>query len=453
MTPEPAARAGSPVETSAAEWHRRIWHLAGPLILSNLAVPLLGAVDTAVVGHLPGPVPLGAVAVGAMILSFLYWGFGFLRMGTTGFTAQAWGAGDAAELRATLARALLLAGAIGLAAVALQGPIAWAAFALVEGSAEVEALAARYFAIRIWGVPAALANFVLWGWLLGVRRVRAMLVLQFVLNGLNIVLDLVFVLGFGWGVAGVAFATLVSEYTALAVGLALAARALARTSPAPDGWKRARILDRRRLVALVRVNGDIFVRSMCLMGAFAAFTALGARMGDAVLAANALLIQFQHFTAFGLDGFAHAAEALVGGAIGGRRRADYRGAVRASTLWAGLVALAYTAVYLALGTTLVDALTDVAAVREAAYAYLPWVVLLPVVSVWSFQLDGIFIGATRTPEMRNGMILSLAVFAGAAYVLIPLWGNHGLWLSLTLFMAARGVTLGLWLPRIAHSLA
>jgi MATE family multidrug resistance protein len=435
----------SDLPPSRREWHRRVWRLAGPIILSNMSVPLLGAVDTAVVGHLPDPVYIGAVAVGAIIFNFIYWGFGFLRMGTTGFTAQALGAGDGVEVRAIFGRGLIIGVGLGLCLVAAQIPIGLGAFGLIEASGEVERLAAAYYDIRIWGAPAALANYAVIGWLLGMQRTRTILVLQFLLNGLNIVLDLTFVLGFGWGVEGVALATLISEYCAAVAGLWIVFGLLRR-----DGgrWDYGRIFDRTRLVAFARVNGDIFIRTLCLIFAFSYFTAQSARMGDVLLAANAVLMHFQHFMAFGLDGFAFAAEALIGGAVGARDRRALRAAVSVSTQWAFAISALYVAVYAGLGTSIIAALTGIAEVRMAAATFLPWAIAAPLVSVWSYQLDGIFIGATRTGDMRNAMLVSLAAYLAAVHLLVPMLGNHGLWLALMVFMVARAATLALYYPRL-----
>ena len=242
-------------------------------------------------------------------------------------------------------------------------------------------------------------------------------------------------------------ATLIAEWSAALLGLTLVGRRVALG--AAGG---ARVFDAPRLLRMLRVNGDIFIRTLCLVTAFAWFTAEGARMGDVQLAANAVLLNFQTFMAYGLDGFAHAAEALVGAAIGARDRDAFRDAVRTSTKWAALIAAGFALAYLAAGGALIRTLTDIETVRRSAAAFLPWAIASPLVSVWSFQLDGIFIGATRTAEMRNGMIVSLAGFLALTAILVPLWGNHGLWLSFLLFMALRAATLALWMPRIASGL-
>jgi len=434
----------------AAAMHRRVWRLAAPIILSNLSIPLLGAVDTAVMGHLPGAAYIGGVAIGALIFSYVYWGFGFLRMGTTGLVAQAFGAEDADEVRAILARAWLLAAGLGAVILILQKPIGMIAFAILDSSEEVRDLASRYYAIRVWGAPATLMNYVALGWLFGMQRMRAALALSVFMNGVNIVLDLVLVIGLGWGIAGVAWATFLSEWSALGLGVWLIARGLRAFGGA---WHRPRILDGARIGALLKVNADIFVRTLCLVTAFAWFTAQGARMGDVLLAANAVLLNFQTFMAYGLDGFAHASEALIGGAIGARDPAALRSSVRVASLWALIVAALFSLVYFAAGPLIIFTMTDLQAVRSMALAFLPWAAISPLISVWSFQLDGIFIGATRTPEMRNGMLISLGIFLLAGWTLIPRLGNHGLWLALMLFMVARALTLGAWYPRIERGMA
>ena len=430
-------------------WNRRVWRLAGPIMVSNVSVPLLGAVDTAVVGHLPGAHNIGAVAVGALIFSIIYWGFGFLRMGTTGLTAQALGSGDADQARAYLMRGLALAMALGSCVLALQGPVAWAAFAIIEASANVEPLADAYFSIRVWGAPAALANYAMLGWFIGIQNTRAALAMQVAMNGVNMVLDLWFVLGLDWGVEGVAWATLISEVGAVALGAWL----VRRNAPAVGGrWRPDLILDKARFRRMIAINRDIFIRTLCLEAAFVLLTAIGARMGDVILAANAVLLLFQMFTSYALDSFAHAVEALAGSALGGRDRDEFRGAVRATSVWALVFSGGFALAYAVIGVILIGFITDVQEVRETALTYLPWAVVLPLLSVWSFQLDGIFIGTTRTAEMRNAMMISLVVFAAATAALVPSLGNHGLWLAFSGFMVARAVTLGVGYPALERSI-
>jgi MATE family multidrug resistance protein len=427
-----------------------VWRIAGPVMLSNVSVPLLGVVDTAVMGRLPEPYYIGAVALGALIFTYVYWGFNCLRMATTGFTAQALGAGDADEIRATLARGLLLAVVLGALVVALQGPIIAAALGLIDASPEVERLTGAYYDIRIWAVPAGLVNYVALGWFIGMRKARAMFGLQLFMNGLNMVLDLVFVLGLGWGVEGVAWASVIAEVSAALIALVLMRRTLEGVGGA---WRWEFILDRAPLARMLAVNRDIFLRTLCVVTAFAFFTAQGARMGDVVLAVNAVLLHFFTLMSFALDGFAYAAEALVGSAVGARDARAFRAAVRVSTAWALAFAVLFAAFFAIAGSAIVALITDLAGVRAAARAYLPWAAALPLVSVWSFQLDGIFVGATRGREMRNAMVLALAVFLVLTLVLVPPLGNHGLWLSILLFMVVRGLALGRHYPELARSVA
>jgi len=434
---------------SRAERHRRVWRLAAPIILSGLSVPLLGAVDTAVVGRLPDAAYIGGVAVGAMIFDFLYWGFGFLRMATSGFTAQAQGAGDEIETGAALDRSLILAFMLGFAILLLQAPAGMLAFSLLRGSPAVETQAHLYFTIRVWSAPATLGVYALLGWLLGRQRTDLVLLVELVLNSINILLDLLFVLGFGWGVAGVATASVLAEYAALAVGLGLAFR-LGHRFP---WWSaRARLLARERMTSLLSVNGNVFIRTLSLVFAVALFTAIGARLGDETLAANAILMNFFAFVSYGLDGFAHTAQTLVGAATGAGSRKDYREAIRDTTLWAFILAAAASLILALLGPWLIELYSVNGLVQSTAKTYLPWMVAMPLLSVWCFQLDGIFIGATRSREMRNGMLLALLGELVALWILVPLWGNHGLWLSMMIFVTLRGLTLGVWLPRIERSL-
>lgn len=420
--------------------YREAWRLAWPLILSNLSIPLLGIADTAVVGHLPEPHYLGAVAIGSVTFSVVYFVFGFLRMGTTGLTAQAFGRDDGAELRAGLGRALLLALAIAAVLLALGPGIVRAARVLFEPGARVAAEQDVYLYVRLIGVPAGLANMVLLGWLLGMQDARGPMALLIATNGVNIALDLWFVLGLGWGVAGVAAATVCAEYGGLALGLWLVRQ---RLRGVPGGWSWAAVRARAAFARLLALNRDIMLRSLSLEAAFLTFAALSSRQGELVLAANAVLLNFLTFAAFGLDGFAHAAEAMVGRHVGARSRAGFRAATRANLACALVLAVLLTLGFLLGGRAAIALMTGLAEVRAAAALYLPYVVVLPLVSVWAFLFDGIFIGATRTAEMRNGMAVALAVFLLAAWTLMGPLGNHGLWLAMLALMAARGLWLGL----------
>ncbi len=429
--------------------HRRVWQLAGPMILSNISVPLVGAVDTAVVGHLDAPHFIGAVAVGALIFSFLYWGFGFLRMGTTGFVAQAYGADDQREINLLLSRVMLLALAIGLLVVLFGRPVISLALALIDSTAQVEGLAREYASIRIFSAPATLCVFALTGVLIGLQNTKGALYLQLALNGSNILLDLLFVPVLQWGVAGVAWATLLSEYIALAVGCYLL-RDLIKQALGQLSW--VSILDAHSLKKLMVANADIFVRTLCLVFAFAYITAQGAKLGVLVLAVNAILLHLQSMMAYALDGFAFAAEALAGQAFGRRSKKYFMRAVRMTAIWGLISALVVTVIYALFGKAIIGLFTDQDAVLELAADYLPWVVILPLASVGSFLLDGIFIGTTQTAAMRNAMLVSTALFLLATLQLVPLWGNHGLLLSLCLFMLLRALSLAVYYPRILRQL-
>ena len=433
-----------------ARWHRRVLALAFPIVLANLTQPVLGAVDTAVAGHLDNASYLGGVALGGLFFSFVFWGFGFLRMGTTGLVAQAFGANDPAGVRSNVVRALLLAFVIGIVVLSLQTPLIGYTLRVIGGSAEVQQQARLYSQARIWAAPLALGNYVVLGWLLGTQRVRLALVTQVFINLVNIGAVLLYVYVFDWGIAGIGAATATADTLGFVLGAALLWQLRPRGIEALD---RASLVDRVALRRLVAINRDIFVRTLCLLGAFGWFAHLGARQSDTTLAANALLLNFQTFMAYGLDGFAHAAEALVGAAIGARDRDAFRQAVKVTMLWSALGALGFAVAYWVAGTWIIERLTDQAAVRAAAEAYLPWAALSPVVSVWGFLLDGVFIGATRTHELMKAMAVSLTVFVAASWGLMVPYGNHGLWVALLVFMAARGVTLMAYLPRAAASVA
>ncbi|RED49838.1 MATE family multidrug resistance protein [Aestuariispira insulae] len=420
-------------------WDREVWRLSLPIILSNLFVPLPGAVDTAVLGHLDEEVYIGAVAVSAMIFSFIYWGFGFLRMGTTGPAAQAWGAEKHQDFWLVLLRGLLLAAVFSVSLLILQNLIGLLSFSLVAASEGVETLAWDYYAIRIWGAPATLANYVIIGWFLGAQNARIPMILQVVVNLLNVALDLWFVMGLGMTVDGVAAATVIAEYCGLALGIYYI---LKHRASWPDvGISFCAILEMAPLKKMMLVNRDILIRTLCLVFAFAYFTAQGAQLGDTVLAANAVLMTFQSFTAFGLDGFAHATEALVGKAVGRGKAGEIRAAVRAALRLGVIMSLVVGVFYWLASAPLIGLFTDITAVAELASDYMIWLAVLPILSVWCFVYDGVFLGATRSQDLRNGMVISLIGYLAALHLLLPLIGNHGLWLALCVLMVLRGLTL------------
>ncbi|MEQ8335120.1 MATE family efflux transporter [Nisaea sp.] len=430
--------------------NRRVWKLAWPVVLSNLTVPLVGAVDTAVVGHLDAAYYIGGVALGTLLFNYIYWGFGFLRMGTTGFVAQAKGAGDGTEILASLGRALILSLLFGGLCLVLTVPMADVAFSILDGSPEVEEAARQYFMIRVWAAPAALCNFSVLGWLFGMQAMRGGLVQQLVINSVNIALNLTFVLGLGWGIEGVALATVIAQYAGLLVGAVLVWRLAPKAVRRPRFGELAAI---RRLKAMMAVNRDIFIRTLAVLTASAFFMNESAKLGDIVLAANAVFLIFKGVAGYGLDGYAHAAEALVGEAVGQRSRQRLRLAVVATTKGAAVLAVLMSVLFAVAGTTLIDLMTSIEGVRDVARTYLFWAAAMPLFAVWSFQLDGVFIGATRGAEMRNGMLIALAVFVAAAYPLIDLYGNHGLWAAYSLFLLVRAAILALYYPRLERGLA
>ncbi len=437
----PEAREAAAVE---AITHRRVLHIAVPIVLSNATVPILGAVDTGVVGQMGLAAPIGAVGLGAVLLSAFYWVFGFLRMGTVGLTAQAAGKGDDAEVAALLTRGLVIGAGAGVLVLALQVPLFWVAFQASPASAEVEALARAYMGIRVWSAPAAIALYAITGWLIAQERTRAVLVIQVWMNGLNILLDLWFVLGLGWCVEGVAIATFIAEWSGALLGLWFCRAVFAGVL-----WRAwSRVFDAAAWLHMFRVNRDILLRSLLLEGIFISFLFVGSSMGDVTLAANQVLIQFLMITAYGLDGFAFAAEALVGKAMGaGQRKVLRRGAVLTS-FWAGVVALGLTLVFALIGPWLIDTMTKAEDVQTQARVFLPYLLAVPILSFGAFMLDGIFIGATRTQDMRNMMALSFLIYGAAAVLMVPMIGNHGLWLALLISFVARTATLGWKYPAL-----
>lgn len=424
--------------------HRRVLNISLPIVLSNATVPILGLVDTGVVGQLGEAAPIGAVGIGAMILSALYWVFGFLRMGTAGLTAQAEGAGDRAEVIALLSRSLLIGGTAGLILILAQIPLFLGAFSISPASAEVESLAREYMAIRICSAPATIALYGITGWLIALERTRAVLLVQVLMNGANILLDLLFVLQFDMGVAGVGWATFIAEWMGLALGLWLCRDAFAGTA-----WRNAtRIFDTVRLKRMALVNTDILIRSVLLQAIFVSFLFWGAEFGDVQLAANQVLLQFLYVTAYAMDGFAFAAESLVGQALGAKRRAALRRAAVLTSLW-GLGTCAILALIFAVfGPALIDLMAKDVDVQAAGRVFLPYMIAAPLVGVASWMLDGIFIGATRTADMRNMMVLSTLIYFASVLPLMALFGNHGLWLGLLISFAARGATLGWRYPAL-----
>ena len=431
--------------------YRAIAHRAWPIILANAAVPLLGLVDTAVIGNTGNTQQLGAIALGALIFNFVYWSFGFLRMSTTGFTAQAAGANNSVQVRAILGRALMTALVISAVILLLQGWLGTAIFALLQASSEVEGLARDYFFIRLWGAPASLATFALLGTLVGLGKSGRLLAVQVFLNGTNAILDIIFAGWMGWGVQGIAYGTLIAEWATFILALCIVVQMLRKEwSDDTPFWNWNLIVDRQALVQMISANRDIMIRTLFLVLSFAWFTHKSATYGDTVLAANHILLQFVSFSAFFLDGYAFVAEAIVGTAIGAKRRQEFDLGIRRSSVLGLITSCVLALIFAVLGAQFIALLTDIESVRASAYTFLPLACVYIVVSVAAFQLDGIFIGAVRSADMRNAAIVSTILFI-AASKLLESFGNVGLWWCFIVYVVLRAVSLLYYFPALRRS--
>jgi len=424
---------------------RAIVAQAWPIMIGQITVPLVGLVDTAVIGRTGDAVALAAVALGSFVVTFLFWTFGFLRMGMTGLTAQAEGARDAIEVRALLIRGVALGFGLGVALLALQVVLIPLAFRLFAGSGQLDAVAEGFVAARLFGAPAALAGFAINGWLLGLGRTRAALLLQVVMNAANITLDLIFVWHFGWGARGVGFGTASAEWIALATGLGIAAFVLGRDGRTAIRGEVIRAFDPVALKRLFGVNADIMVRTIALLVLFGWFANAGARLGPVQLGANHVLSQFVAVAAYVLDGFAFTAESRVGQAIGAKSRDDFLRAIRLTGEFSFASGLVFVAAIALGGRWLVELMTSNPEVQKHALALAPFAALLPLIGAPAWLLDGIFIGATRGKALRNAAILSTALYVVTDLAMRP-WGALGVWIALTLSYIYRAVALGLWWP-------
>ena len=420
--------------------HKSLLLLAGPMILSNITVPLLGLVDTAVIGHLGSAHYLAGIALGSAVISLLFWLAGFLRMSTTGLVAQAYGRGDHTLLAELLKRSLLLATFVALILIALSVPIQSLMAYLSGANQAVLEQAHSYFSIRIFSAPAALCNLVLLGWMLGVHYGRGPFYLLLITNITNIVLDIYFVVFLDWKVAGAAWASLIADYIAFAFALCLVYQLAKKQgiNLAVKAW-----FNVAKLLELVNLNRDIFIRSLALQLCFSFMTFYGARIGETTLAANAVLLNFLMLVSFALDGIAYASEAKVGKAKGEKSTQHIQLWVNLSLFWGGLFALFYSLIFLIFGNAIIRLLTDVPEVITMAADYLPWVIILPIAAMACFLFDGVFVGLTRAKDMRNTMLISAVFGFFGLFWLVSDWQNHGLWFAMTIFMLMRGVTL--WL--------
>lgn len=437
--------------TTIKEWHQRVLMLTWPIILSNLSIPLVGAVDTAVMGQLAHPRYMAAVAIGAIIFSSTFWIFGFLRMGTTGFVSQAYGRNDDLQISLTFFRSASIALILSAIILILHVPLGSLALHLINAEADVTALAQNYYSIRIWSAPATFLNYCILGVLIGMQRMRIVLLSQLILNGCNIGLDIAFVKGLGMDANGVALSSLFSEYIAMSFGLWMLRPQLKVLWQQSDTFRKE-FFDRLALKSLFSVNSHLFIRTLLLSSAFFFFTAQGTQFGTTLLAANAVLINMLYFLSYGLDGFAQAAEALVGGAYGNKNKKAFIEGVKVTSLWALIMAVSISVIYALLGHLFIQSITHLDTVIEAANEYLIWLILAPIISVWSYQLDGIYIGATQTKVMRDTMFYSLAIYFIAAFALMPSYQNHGLWGALMLFLLMRGVFLAWHYPSLLKAM-
>ncbi|MGL6062719.1 MAG: MATE family efflux transporter [Bradyrhizobium sp.] len=412
-------------------------------MIANLTTPLIGIVSTTAIGRLGDATLLGGVAMASVIFDCLFWLFAFLRMSTVAFTAQSLGAGETKELHVILVRALIVAGIVGVAMIVLQEPLAAALFGAMGGSEAVTRAAKTYFVIRIWAAPLALANYVVLGWLIGQARATLALSVQVAINVINMVATILLVLVADLGIAGAAIAAVIAEAAGLGIGGAIAQRLTAGHPP----LTRAHLFERDKLMRMLAVNRDIMIRTASLITAFLFFTAQGARSGDVILAANAVLNNFLLVAAFFLDGLANAAEQLCGRAYGARSREQFSGAVRLVVFWGFGFALAVAAGFALFGPALIDTMTASPEVRHLARDFLIFVIVSPLLSVFAFAFDGVYIGATWARDMRNLMVASLALFLGAWFALRG-FGNYGLWGALLVHYAARGGLQALAYPRL-----
>ena len=428
--------------------HRMVLGLALPMTFGFLTIPLLGITDTAVAGRLGNPASLAGLAIGAVLFDLIFGSFNFLRASTTALVAQAWGREDRPEQEAVFWRALATAIVCGIAIVLLSPLLLAGGLWLMSPDPATAAATSEWFAIRVLSVPAGLANFAILGYLLGRGQARMGLFLQVLINSINIVLTVLLGLTLGYGIAGIASATVMSEIAGAAAGLYVVLKPFRARNPLRVSGTFAR----DKLEALFVLNGDILIRTFVLIGAFFILTRIGAGFGPVTLAANAVLMNFFMVAGFWLDGLANAAETIIGRSIGaGYRRAFERG-VWLTGIWSAVLACLTTLVFLAVGSPLIDFLTTVSEVRATAYEHLPWAALTAVSGFLAFHMDGVYIGATWSHAMRNRMLLAFIGYCVALAMLVPPLGNHGLWMSLNVFLVLRGLLLLHRLPGLKAGL-
>ena len=420
--------------------NKEILRLAIPNILSNISVPLLSSFDTALMGRLSAD-HLGAVGLGSMIFNFVYWNFGFLRMGSTGMTAQAYGRENRPEIGTVLGQAALVALSMALLLLLLQSPLLSAAQSLLKVTSDQQPLVETYFNIRIWAAPAALGMYALMGWYFGMQNAIYPLILTIVINVVNMVVSYLLVWQWNWGIAGVAWGTVVAQYVGLLLGIALL---LYRYPWIKDNIQRAVLLKWEALLRFLQINGDIFLRTLCLTLAFAFFYRQSTGLGDLILATNVILLQYVNWMSYGVDGFAFAAESLVGKYHGARQHQQRDQAIRLSFIWGMALAALYALLYGSAGEPLLRIFTDQEEIITAALPYLPWMVAFPLLGTPCYIWDGVYVGLTASRAMRNTMLIAFAAYLLIYYSYGIGNDNHGLWLSLTAFMVFRGMVQWWW---------
>ncbi len=433
----------------SSQTHKTVISLARPMILSGVSIPLLGIVDTAILGHLDSSIYLGAVAVGARIMAFVFWGLGFLRMGTTALTAQALGRSDTRAIAHTLAHSFILALILGLLIVTLRTPLLTLTLSLINPSIQLQELAYSYCNIRIWGAPGVLITLVAIGWLIGQQDTRSPLLIMVTTNVANILLDVVFILGLEMSSDGAAIATLIADYLGCSLACGLIWR---RHAKILKSIILSHLLKPHYYRQLLKINGYLFLRTQLLLFVFAFFNAQGAQMGDDTLAANAIIMQLLMLVSYGLDGFAHASEALIGRAVGAKNNEQFQSTLLITGFWSLIIALSMSVIFFAFEGYLIALFTDIPSVKEQLEIYYPWIFLLPLLSAAGYWLDGVFIGSGAGREMLYAMSFSvLAIFLPCWYLTLS-WNNHGLWLSLTLFNLFRGLSLAALLTSLTNKL-
>ncbi|MDE6928143.1 MAG: MATE family efflux transporter [Muribaculaceae bacterium] len=419
------------------EINRKILAIALPAIASNITTPLLGMIDTAIVGHIGSAAYIGAIAVGSSMFSMLYWLFGFLRMGSSGLTAQSLGKGDHTACNALLYRALAVGLVVGLLMILFSGPLGRTALDFLDADPATRSLAARYFSLVIYGAPAVMCTFALSGWLLGMQNSRTIMWMAMITNVVNIAVSFTLVFGVGMRIEGVAIGTVCAQWIGVIYGLTAAMRIYRPRQPA---WHE--VLHIGHMLRFFKINTDIFLRTVCLVAVTVWFTRSGARLHVDILAANALLMQLFLFFSYFMDGFAYAGEALSGKYLGMRSYDMLHRTVKALMVWSAMLSVLFAMLYLGCGRLIISLLTDNSHVLSVAMEFLPWIVAVPLVGVLAFVFDGIFIGMTNTRSMLISMLVATALFFGLYILLFPHLSNHGLWLAFIAYLFVRGIVLG-----------